>query len=161
MIDDSTHTFLSVLAFEESLLWGKLPIQENVFQGLWRRTDDGYWHLHFFFSKHSTLPGVNKIWVKTAPSQSPISLILSKASTLKRSLKLLRTLRERVGGWTIKPEKVCVYKQQQQQQQQNKQMSKQTKKYWTKYRNTETFFFSFSIPSFSISLRFLLVHEQK
>ena len=37
--------------------------------------------------------------------------------------------RERVGGWTIKTEKVCVYKKQkQQQQQQQKQTNKQTNK---------------------------------
>ena len=42
MVDDTTHTFLSVPAFEQSLLWGTLLIQEKVFHGLKRRTDDGY-----------------------------------------------------------------------------------------------------------------------
>ena len=179
VIDDSTHTFLSVLAFEQSLLWGTLPIQEKVFHGLKRTTDDGYWHLHFFFSKHSTLPGVNKIWAKTAPFQSSRSLTLSEASTLKRGLKLLRTLfsiyfdnftkitgwrgdeeGEGKGGW-VNPqtEKVCVYKkQQQQQQQQNKQIKKRTTNIEQNTKIPKLALSSFSISSFSISL---LVHEQK
>ena len=62
--------------------------------------------------------------------------------------------RERVGGWTIKTEKLCVYKQQQKNKQtnKNKRINKQTKNYWAKYRNTETYrFFVFHQSSISIS----------
>ena len=65
--------------------------------------------------------------------------------------------RKRVGGWTIKTEKLCVYKQQQKKTNKRKQTNKQTKK--TTELNTEIP--KLAVSSFFISLRFLLVHEQK